>query len=472
MTTIIFGLFVVFSLIFYWQVKPVNRKYIILVSNILFYISYGWMYIFALIGLIGITYISVVYIIKKKTRIRLALAIILILSPLLFFKYSMFGLRILDLIFGFEDLSLRIIAPLGISYYTFQSISFVVDVYKGKIDMDINILYLAIYMSFFPTVTSGPIQRYQYFINSFNQVNVFDENKFILGCERVLLGCFKKFVIADRISSIISPIIDNVYNYDGFSLVLTMIGYTIMLYCDFSGYSDIAIGIAKMYGINISENFKMPYFAISIKDFWDRWHLSLSTWLRDYIYIPLGGSKKSKLRTYVNILITFAVSGLWHGAGFSFIIWGGMHGIVRCIERLFGFDKHKKIEDWMCFSIADKLIYIIRNIITFILLTFMWTPFALQNVQSLLYCIKNAFLMENSFGQYISIGLNTFNNNLYSIVIILSGLLFLYIYEFFIALNEGNYYKISNKKFLWIFMLFVVVFFNYSGETTFIYGGF
>lgn len=279
-------------------------------------------------------------------------------------------------------------------------------------------------------------------------------------------------MIADRISAIITPALKDVYAYNGFFLILVMISYTIMLYCDFSGYSDIAIGIARMYGIDVKENFRFPYFAISINDFWDRWHISLSTWLRDYIYIPLGGSKKGSLRTYINIMITFIVSGVWHGAGFKFIIWGGIHGILSCFERFIGLDKHKKIEEWSFFSINEKCMFIFRNVATFLLLAFTWIPFALPTTRGFFYFLTHAFYFGTNFSSYISSGVTLFTSNVYSLVIILVGVIILFIYEHSVCKANLLFIHFFNKRWFFSILLLVILGFNYAGETTFIYGAF
>lgn len=217
----------------------------------------------------------------------------------------------------------NIILPVGISFYIFQAISYIVDVYKGTVLAEKSLLSYALYITFFPQLVAGPIERAENIIPQFRGKHNFDYEKITNGIIFIVWGLFKKMVIADELAVYVDAVYGNVTRYAGFTLVIATVMFALQIYCDFSGYSDIAIGSAKMFGVDLMKNFKAPYLADSVHEFWKRWHISLSQWLRDYIYIPLGGGRKGKMRTNINLLIVFLISGLWHGADLTYVIWGG-----------------------------------------------------------------------------------------------------------------------------------------------------
>lgn len=282
---------------------------------------------------------------KWKKRLLLTIAILFDLGLLGYFKYSSFIATNINHIFHSELISIKDIAlPIGISFYTFQMLSYVIDLYWEKIQVQKNIVQLALYISFFPQLIAGPIVKYQSIEKQLTNRKV-NLEKFTLGIKRFVYGLAKKVLIANTMALYV----DNVYSI-GFDKVSTLVSwlvaicYMLQIYYDFSGYSDMAIGLGKMFGFDFSENFNYPYISSSITEFWRRWHISLSTWFKEYLYIPLGGNKKGKTRTYINLWIVFFMTGLWHGASWNFIIWGLYHGLFMFIERLFFkkiIDKHK-----------------------------------------------------------------------------------------------------------------------------------
>ena len=267
-------------------------------------------------------------------------------SILGFFKYFNFFIEsLLDIsrVLNIESNlnSLYIILPIGISFYTFQSFSYIVDVKNNKLDPERDIVVFACYVAFFPQLIAGPIERSKNILHQFRKVRVVNSNQISLGISLIVLGLIKKIVFSDRLSVIVEQIFDpgisglNYMTFNSASLFLGALAFSFQIYLDFSAYTDIARGIGKILGINLIQNFNHPYSANSFKDFWRRWHISLSTWFRDYVFIPLGGSRRSFSRTQINILIVFAISGLWHGASYNFILWGILHGIMLCFENRF-----------------------------------------------------------------------------------------------------------------------------------------
>ncbi|MCI2049783.1 MAG: MBOAT family protein [Lachnospiraceae bacterium] len=266
--------------------------------------------------------------------------ILLLVGCLAFFKYANFIIANVNALTalwgkGTSLASLKLILPVGISFYTFQTIGYLADVYRGKIPAERHFGYYALFTSFFPELISGPIGRAGDLLPQYRKPRELSADDLTYGLKLMAWGYFKKLCIADAIA----PVVNNVYakpmSYAGLIYIVVPVLYSIEIYCDFSGYTDIAVGTARLFGIDLIQNFKNPYGAHSVREFWSRWHISLSTWLRDYIYIPMGGSRCSRLRQCFNIMVTFLVSGLWHGASWTFVIWGGLHGFFQVVESLF-----------------------------------------------------------------------------------------------------------------------------------------
>ena len=298
------------------------------------------------------------------------------LLPLLFFKYfnfineqvytvlSALGLR-------YDLLGLNWAVPIGISFFTFQALGYLFDVYYKKIEAEKDFLVYALFISFFPSILSGPINKASLVIPQLKNLRpYFDYGKAVGGLKMLLWGMFMKVVVADRVALYVDTVLPNYMNYTGVTCFAASIFYTIQIYADFAGYSLMAIGVGKVLGFELTENFRRPYFSVSVTDFWRRWHISLSTWLKDYVYIPLGGSRCSKLRNYWNIFITFLVSGIWHGANWTFIVWGIWHGIAQIIEKAIGQQKCKY--GWLGKSL--------KIVITFLLVNFAWIFFRMPNL--------------------------------------------------------------------------------------------
>lgn len=389
---------------------------------------------------------------KKKRKCYLILAILPIIVVLCYFKYAIFFIdNNLDL--------LKILMPLGISYYTFKIISFLVDSYKKDIESEVNFINYSIYISLFPQITCGPISRPNSILLQLGEERKLTESKNIMGISLIISGIFKKVVIADRLSGYVGSIFDNPALYPGLASWLAAFFYTIQIYCDFSGYSEIAIGICKLFGLDVDMNFDKPYFSRSIREFWKRWHISLSSWLRDYIYIPLGGNQGRKWRKQVNILITFLVSGIWHGNGFNFIIWGLYHGILNMIPV-------KKSE--------KKIILSCQMIGTFVLVMFGWIIFRAQSVSAGLMFIKGMFCNLRISMTTIIDSVRPFTGDYSCFAYLLIVLLFIFIL-FVLELKE-YLGKIKNKMYFsyvknFIYILSIILF-GAIGENSFIYANF
>lgn len=316
----------------------------------------------------------------------------------------------LGLMSNLDENHFSIIAPLGISFFTFQALSYVFDVYRKKYPAEQNLSNFLTYMAFFPSMIAGPINRYDQLMPQLNTIQGFNRPLAEKGLKMILWGMFLKVVIADRLQLYIDPVFDGFLQESGSALLMAAILYSIQLYTDFAGYSLMAIGAAATLGYNLKQNFHNPYFSIGITDFWHRWHITLAHWLRDYIYIPLGGSHCSKRRNYANILITFTVSGIWHGANWTFIVWGLLHGLFQVIEKMLGLQKKKEsklsstdIESSSIklrnFSMKDRSILLARIVLTFFLITFLWIFFRMNTIEDAWIVIEKIFTSQDmNFG--------------------------------------------------------------------------
>lgn len=387
-----------FPLIFSIYYLVVNLKW--LVSNypkvgnfLLIVISYGlylkWKPVYALVlfGVTAVTYLFALKIEKDKAygkkKYIIWSGIALASLPLILFKYYNFLNDTLTTILGKIDITVGLpglnwAMPLGISFFTLQAIGYLADVYLQRIKAEYNWWDYMLFVSFFPQIASGPISKAADLLPQIKSERSFKEEQFASGCRWLLWGMFLKVAVADRINTIVAPVYNLYVNYDGMSCFIASILYTFQIYADFAGYSFMAMGVGKIMGFNLINNFNRPYLSTSITEFWHRWHISLSTWLKDYIYIPLGGSRCSKLRNYWNIFITFLVSGIWHGANWTFIIWGMLHGFFQVIEKALGLNKME----------SKNIVKFFRIIITFMLVNFAWIFFRMPTLNDAIGVIE------------------------------------------------------------------------------------
>lgn len=334
-----FAIFLPIVFILYWFVTNKNLKLqnlLIVVSSFVFYGWWDWRFLFLMIGSASIDFVVGILLskeeIQKKRKILLSSSIIANLGILAFFKYfNFFADNFVDAftLLGtkINPVSIQIVLPVGISFYTFQALSYTIDVYRKKLEPTKSVIDYFAFISFFPQLVAGPIERATNLLPQFYKKRTFDYSNAVDGLRQILWGLFKKIVIADNCAYHVNTIFSNSADYNGSTLALGAILFAFQIYGDFSGYSDIAIGTSRLFGFNLMRNFAFPYFSRDIAEFWRRWHISLSTWFRDYLYIPLGGSKGGTLFKIRNTFIIFIVSGFWHGANWTFIVWGALNAI-------------------------------------------------------------------------------------------------------------------------------------------------
>ena len=361
-TSLAFAIFLPIVFLIYWAVPNKYRAFFILLVSYGFYMTFSAGYVLLLFVMSLLAYFVGLYCSSRS----LIAGVMIQVGVLAFFKYA-------NLLPGWSD---SLVVPVGISFYLFKSISYMADVYKGKLQPEKKPVFFFLYLAFFPDVVSGPINRAEVLIPQLKEEKAFDYDRAVYGMRLILLGLFKKLLIADTLSRYVNPVFETPGAYMGISYLAAALFYTIEIYCDFSGYSDMAVGIARLFGVCSMENFKSPYLSANIKEFWERWHRSLSGWLRDYVYIPLGGSRKGKLRTYFNLMITFLISGIWHGANLTFLVWGALHGIYQVVYRFY--KKHCKWEMPKIIGVA----------LTFAFVSLAWIFFRADSVYDAFYMIR------------------------------------------------------------------------------------
>ncbi|MCI8982974.1 MAG: MBOAT family protein [Hungatella sp.] len=374
---------------------PDRIKYIwLLLSSYYFYMCWNAKYAFLILFSTIVTWfcgLLLEYISKKKVlykKVIVASSLILNLSILAYFKYTNFLLQNLERFFGVSlaAAEVDILLPVGISFFTFQALGYTIDVYRGEIAAEKNILRYALFVSFFPQLVAGPIERSKNLLTQLKVPTHFNVKYLREGLLTIAYGLFIKIVIADSISQVVDPVFSDPMSYGGMELLTVTILFAFQIYCDFDGYTRIAIGSARILGYHLNPNFDSPYMAISVKDFWKRWHISLTSWFRDYLYLPLGGNRKGKWRKQVNTMIVFLCSGLWHGAAWHYVIWGGINGMLSCAEdicktRWTGFKTKYHIDD------SRKLYSLLCGIVTFIVIDITWLFFRAKSVRHALYII-------------------------------------------------------------------------------------
>ena len=314
------------------------QNLILLAFSYFFYSYWDWRFLSLLLIVTIQTYIagSLIKKLNKKRDIILISSLLVNLLILFFFKYANFFSSQFFYIFNLKKNFLfeNIILPVGISFYIFQSFTYVLDIYKNKINPEENPINYFTFIAFFPQLVAGPIERASSLLPQFRELKKINPNQIYKGIKIIITGLFLKIFIADNIGISVDQIFNNYQNFSSSTLLLGAFGFSIQIYCDFSGYSLIAIGIAKIIGFNLTKNFNSPYFSISLKEFWKRWHISLSSFFRDYLYIPLGGNKRSAAIKYRNLILTFLASGIWHGANWTFILWGFLHGLFLILQKV------------------------------------------------------------------------------------------------------------------------------------------
>lgn len=469
-----FAIFLPIVFILYWVLPHRFRWALILVSSYYFYMSWNAKYVFLILFTTFISYLAARLLEKEQKNKRkkwiLAGTAIVCLGVLFFFKYFNFiSQSVIDFLNLFaiklSPMTLALMLPVGISFYTFQTLSYVIDVYRGDVPAEKHFGKYAAFISFFPQLVAGPIERTSNLLPQINQEHKFDYTQAAYGLKLMAYGFFKKIAIADTLSSYVSTVFDAPQQFDGFSLVIATVFFAIQIYCDFSGYSDIAVGTAKLLGINLMTNFKSPYFSQSIKEFWSRWHISLSTWFRDYVYIPLGGNRVGKLRHNLNLIITFLVSGLWHGANWTFVVWGGVHGVAQALENLIIPKKHRS---------SSGVVRLIRIIFVFIFCCFAWIFFVSNSIDDAFYVISNLFSGISAPITYISRGLDALSLGTTDLFSIGVSVIILIVYDAFSVkkdvINTVSSYKPVIRWIIYcLFVLWLVLNLPVNNAAEFIY---
>ncbi|MCR4965139.1 MAG: MBOAT family protein [Bacteroidales bacterium] len=442
----------VFPLVFalYWVI-PVRynqwRKVFLILASYLLYMNWKPAFAIVLMGVTLITFFGSLLIEGKQPHKKKRLAWLfafLALLPLLVFKYYNFlndsvshGLAAIGLKFSMPGLNWAI--PVGISFFTFQAVGYMLDVYHGKVNAERDILDYVLFVSFFPQVASGPISAANELLPQIKEVHHFDYDQGRQGLKFLLWGMFIKLVIADRLGLFVDTVYANYIHYNGTTCFVASVFYSIQIYCDFAGYSLMAIGIARTLGFNLPDNFRRPYFAISITDFWRRWHITLTRWLTQHIYIPMGGNRCGKIKNYWNIFVTFLVSGIWHGANWTFVIWGCMHGFFQIIEKAVGLQKYEG---------KSKTIRTLRIFVTFLLVNFAWIFFRMPDISSAGIVVGKIF---SDFGVPELSGLDVFSQ-----IILFLGIAILIVKDFRVEFLPDRFAFLQKSFFRW--SVYVVLF--------------
>lgn len=466
-----FKFIVLFPLIFllYYAIPAKYQKLrnlFLLAVSYLLYMQWKPVYALILLSVTVVTFCSALSVSKSKRPQRvLTVGVLLSLLPLAFFKYFNFinetvsnGLAMIGLDFHLEGLNWAV--PIGISFFTFQALGYLWDVYYKRQEAEYDFLTYALFVSFFPSILSGPINKASLVIPQLKNLRpYFNYSKAVEGLKMLLWGMFMKVVVADRVALYVDTVLPNYENFTGLSCFMASLLYTVQIYADFAGYSLMAIGVGKVLGFELTENFCRPYFAVSVTDFWHRWHISLSTWLKDYVYIPMGGSRCSKLRNYWNIFVTFLVSGIWHGANWTFIVWGCMHGVCQILEKMLG--QQKCNYGWF-----GK---VLKIIITFLLVNFAWIFFRMSTLADACGVIARIFDPTLPMTIYIASNTETF--------LCLWGLSLLFIKDFSDEYYPQKLHLFNNEKkvvrwvsYLIIFTLIMLT--GVFGADQFIYANF
>ena len=414
-----FLVFFIIVTLLYFSIPRKLTVPLLLAASIYFYMVFKPIYILILFFTIIIDYIAGIYLEKlsgPKKRLFLLMSLIANIGVLAFFKYFNFLNHNLDALLGRLGSEtpfpyLQILLPIGLSFHTFQAMSYTIEVYRGNQKAEKNFTVYALYVMFYPQLVAGPIERPQNMLHQFHEKHHFNYQRFKEGLLLMGIGFFKKVVIADRLSLAVDYAYAHPEHQNSLSYALAAVFYSFQIYCDFSGYSDIAIGSAKVMGFDLMQNFRSPYLAKSIPEFWTRWHISLSTWFKDYLYIPLGGSRVKVSRYYFNIFVVFLLSGLWHGANWTFVVWGLVHAIYMVLTDL----KNKAVRKWRIPIPQGASIDLLRTLATFLLVTLAWIFFRASSFHQAIGIIGTIFSFSTA-GPW-TFGLNA-NETLVSLLLI------------------------------------------------------
>lgn len=459
-----FAIFLPVIFILYW-IFPAKYRYIfLLAASFYFYMYMDVKYVFFLLFTAAVSFFLALSLQKAKSsakkKLCLFIGILLLIGILALLKY-------LDFIFeaiGIASPAIQLMLPVGISFYTFQTLGYLIDIYKGKYPAERHFGYYCLFVSFFPQLLSGPIGRGDSLLPQFRKKRIFDPSQASYGIKLMSMGYFKKLVIAGLLTPIVDNIYDNPESYIGLVYIIATLLFALQIYCDFSGYTDIAIGCAKLFGIELTENFKSPYFSRSIKEFWSRWHISLSSWFRDYVYIPLGGNRVSGLRHCLNLMLTFLISGLWHGAGINYILWGGIHGTYQIAETMF--KKYFRFSAGLHSSKKGLL----SLMATFGAVCFAWVFFRANTLSDAWRIISLSFYGIGNLEEYVKTAVICLDLSYAYMIYLCIPILLLAIYDYASLKTDVIAYISSQKPWVrypvYVLFLLVILLFSEKGVST------
>ncbi|MBU3011830.1 MBOAT family protein [Polaribacter vadi] len=466
---------IVFVLYWFFSKNLTKRNLLILGASYLFYGWWDWRFLVLILisslvdFIIGIKLYESTS--KKQKNIYLIISLFVNLGLLVYFKYTNFFIETFVESFIFfgkkiDNISLNIILPVGISFYTFQTLSYSIDIYRNQLKPTKNWLAFFSFVSFFPQLVAGPIERASHLLPQFYKTYKFNYKLVKSGLLLIVFGLFKKMVIADRAALYVNEVYNNVDGYTGVEYFYATVFFAVQIYCDFSGYSDIAIGVARTMGFDLMKNFDSPYFSKSLTEFWRRWHISLSTWFRDYVFIPLGGSRKGKMKTYFNLFIVFVISGLWHGAAITFIIWGAIHGLILIVEKA-SLKFKNKIFKRIHLDKNSHFIKLFFSLLTFFIVCLAWVFFRANSLADAVIIIDGIFNQFNLGDVFLKetylIGFkpNEFRVLIGSITILIMVEL---LHKKYSLVKRLNAHGIVFRWFIYFLMVFVIIIFGKYGD--------
>lgn len=437
-------------------VVPIRLRWtVLLAASYYFYGSFKIQYLALIISSTLVSYVIALYIAKEQQKTRrkrfLIVSIVCNLGLLFVFKYFNFFQNSLVNILGFWEISyggrlLNLLVPVGISFYIFQLVSYSIDVYRNRIPPEKHLGFFALYVAFFPKLLAGPIERAKNFLPQLREGRQWDWGRATNGFKLIVWGLFKKLVVADRLAVYVDIVFNDPARYHGPSLALATVLYSFQIYCDFSGYTDVAIGTSQVLGFKLMDNFNRPYTTRSVAEFWRRWHISFSTWLRDYLYIPLGGNRTSPARLYINLMIIFLVCGIWHGANWTFIEWGLIHGFYLIFGRI-SKDIRLKIIHAVRLNRAPIILKVIQVFTTFVLISLAWIFFRADSLYDAVYFITH---LHTGWSDIFAV--RELRNSIFlgrpqsQFVIALSSLVFVWLVHF-IEVHDNMRHMLSEKPF-------------------------
>ena len=473
--------YIFFPIVFtvYWIIPAKYRWGVLLISSYYFYMSWNIKYVTLILTTTLVSYGAALLMerteSRRKKKLCLTSALLISFGILFFFKYFNFlSKSVTDVLQSFAipvgQATLNLMLPVGISFYTFQTLSYVIDVYRGEVKACRHFGKYATFISFFPQLVAGPIERTKNLLPQIEGEHTFHTDKAIDGSKLIAWGFFKKIAIADTVAVYVDTVYNAAQTFTGFPLLLATALFTFQIYCDFSGYSDIAVGTAKLLDIDLMTNFKSPYFASSVREFWSRWHISLSTWFRDYLYIPLGGNRRGAWRTRWNLLLTFLVSGLWHGANWTYVLWGGIHGLGQILERELNRMLHRdpRKKSWL------------RTGLTFLFVSLTWIFFRANTISDAFYVLTHLLDGITSPIAYLRDGYQAFqiagmiqSSGLKTLIACMACILILLLYDY--LEQTGSVWKRIGalkkpvRYALYFLLLFVILYSRQLGEYEFVY---